>query len=161
MGEWNRTTRECSLDQIHPEMAAAIQKHVETHNLGPILEEALICIETVSEKVKKGIFGGGGDRRVVTCAIVTPGWLVWAVSGEKSGTAALSASLRDLQVTDYAATAGYRLLPDTGIELSGELTGRVGMHGESRVSTFIGLGEEPAARKFLETLDWAIQAVRR
>jgi hypothetical protein len=151
MREWNRSTREISPDQIPTEMASAIEAHLEIYNQGPLLEETLICIETVSEKVTKGLFGSG-DRRVVTCAIVTPDWPLWSVSGDKSGAAALSARLEDLQITDYANTPSYRL-PDTGLELTGELTGRTGEHGDRLVSTFIGLGEEPAAEKFRETLE--------
>jgi hypothetical protein len=161
MGEWNRSTRQITIDRLRPEIDRAIQAHLETYNLGQILDGYLICIETISEKKKKGLFGGGGDKTVVVSAVLTPGWLVWGVSGDKSGTAALSAQLKEMVVTDYANSPGYKLLPDSGVEISGVFTGRVGMQGSQRVSTFIGLGEEPAANEFKEALFQAVQAVKR
>jgi len=161
MGEWNRFTKECVLESIRPEMTAAIQKHIETYNLGSILNDYLMCIETTSEKKKKGLFGGGGDKMVVQSAIITPLWLVLAVAGDKSGASALSAQLKDMVVTDYADTPGYKLLPDSGIEVTGIFTGRVGEQTIQRVSYFTGLGEEPAAKKFKETLSRAIQETRK
>jgi hypothetical protein len=161
MGEWNRSTRECTLESITPELNAAIQAHIETYNLGSVLNEYQMCIETASQKKKKGLFGGSGDQSVLVVAILTPVWLVWAVRGDRSGTAALSARLDELVVADYATTPGYKLLPDTGIEVTGVFTGRVGMEGNQRVSMFIGLGEEPAAQEFKEALIRAIHDIKK
>jgi hypothetical protein len=160
MGEWNRTTRQCTLEGISPELHAAIQAHIESYNLGSILSDYRMCIETASQKKKKGFFGKG-DQSVLAAAILTSTWLVWAVRGDRSGTAALSARLDELVVADYAASPGYKLLPDSGIELTGVFTGRVGMEGNQRVSMFIGLGEEPAALEFKETLFRALQNMKK
>lgn len=59
MGDYKRTTRECTLDAMRPELSAALREHVEKHNLGDILSAPVMCIETTSEKIKKGLFGGG------------------------------------------------------------------------------------------------------
>jgi len=156
MGAWNRSTHECRLESLRPEMVEAIQKHTEMFNLGPILDNYLMCIETISEKKKKGLFGGGGDK-VIVSTIVTPRWLVWAVK-EKNGTTALSAQLQELAAVDYADTPGYKIIPDRGVEITGSFTGRVGIDGSQRVSMFIGLGEEPDALKFEKVLKNAIRA---
>jgi hypothetical protein len=161
MGEWNRSTRECRLDDMTPELNTAIQAHIESYNLGSILDDYRMCIETVSQKKKKGLFGGGGDQSVLAAVILTPAWLVWAVLGDKSGAAALSARLDELVVEDYASTPRYKLLPDTGIEVTGVFTGRVGMEGNQQVSMFIGLGEEPAALQFKDALMRAIQDIKK
>lgn len=161
MGEWNRSTRECTLDGITPELNVAIQAHIESYNLGSILNDYRTCIETVSQKKKKGLFSGRGDQSVLVVVILTPVWLVWAVRGDRSGAATLSARLDELVVEDYASTPGYKLLPDTGIELTGVFTGRVGMEGNQRVSMFIGLGEEPAALEFKEALMRTIQDIKK
>ncbi len=150
MGDWNRTTQECTLASLRPEVRQAIQKHIETYNLGPILSDPLMCIETQSVKKKKGLFGSGDSKPVIVTAIVTPRWLVWVV--EEKAVAALSVKLHDLAAVDYKDTPGYKLIPDTGIDLTGPFTGRIGTEGEQRVSSFIGLGAEPAAVKFKETL---------
>jgi hypothetical protein len=161
MGEWNRSTRECKLDSITPELKAAIQAHIESYNLGSILNDYRMCIETASQKKKKGLFGGRSDQSVLVAVILTPVWLVWAVRGDRSGVAALSVRLDELVVEDYTSTPGYKLLPDTGIEVTGDFTGRVGMEGSQRVSMFIGLGDEPAALDFKEALFRAVQDVKR
>jgi hypothetical protein len=58
-----------------------------------------MCIQTDSEKIKKGLFGG---------AVLTPRWLLWAVSGTKTQAAVLSALLVDVIVQDYAQTQSVR-----------------------------------------------------
>lgn len=58
MSDWKRTTKEVTLDGLHPELITAIRSHVEKYNLGDILSDALMCIQTDSEKINKGFFGG-------------------------------------------------------------------------------------------------------
>ena len=164
MGEWNRSTIELPLEDIPPELAAEIQAHVESFNLGPILNDPLICIQTISEKKKQGLFGGFSplkEKTTIGAYILTPEWLVFAVRGDVSRPAALSARLKDAQVDDYANSPAYQLLPDCGIHVTGIFTGKVGMNGETRVTIFIPLGEETAAKKFKETLFQAVQQTRQ
>lgn len=161
MSDWNRSSKEIFLSSINPEFMSAINQHLETYNLGRILEGALMCIETTSVKKKKGLFGGGG-KTVIECAILTPSWLVLAVLQEKNpGVGVLSVPLKEAKVTDYADSPGYKLVPDSGIEVSGAFTGQVGMHGSQRITKFVGLGGEPAAGKFRAVLTQAMQAVRQ
>ena len=160
MGDWNRTTRECRLEDFNPEVNAAIQKHIEQHNLGSILRDSLMCIETTSESKKKGLFGLGRAKVVVNHAILTPAWLVWVVTSDNDSTA-LSARIQDIVVTDYAQSPYYKHLPDTGFFVEGILTGRVGMQGSQSVSMFIGLGEEPAAAQFKRALLDQVQRTRK
>jgi hypothetical protein len=58
MSDWKRATKEISFEGLPPEIVSAINKHIEQYNLGPILSDALMCIQMDSEKVKKGLFGG-------------------------------------------------------------------------------------------------------
>ena len=160
MGDWNRTTKELLLEDLSPQMQQAVQDHQKTYNLGPILNDYTMCIETTHEKRKKGLFGGGSRR--VECTIITPSWLVLLVQSEnKAEATALSVPLKDALVTDYADGPGYRLIPDTGLDITGAFTGRVGMEGSQRISLFIGLGEEPAAQKFKEAVFQAFEATRK
>ena len=46
MSEWKRKTKEVSLDNLSSEIRDAIQEHLEQYNLGPILSDALMCIQT-------------------------------------------------------------------------------------------------------------------
>ena len=57
MSEWKRTTREVPFENLSPVIVEALMKHVEQYNLGPILSDARMCIQTDSEKIKKPLFG--------------------------------------------------------------------------------------------------------
>jgi hypothetical protein len=141
MSEWKRTTREVSLESLSPEMASAIHQHIERYNLGPILADALMCIQTDSEKARKGLFGT--SKIVQVAAIITPRWLVWSVDEPETKPAVLSAQLIHVTVQDYSQTPFARMVPDSGIEVSGMFTDA----SESAVM-FIGLDESAAGQRF-------------
>lgn len=82
MSDWERSTREVAFEQLSDDLKAEIQEHIELYKLGDILSDALMCIETDSEKPRKGLFGSAESVR--QCAIVTPRWLIWAVRNSKS-----------------------------------------------------------------------------
>lgn len=160
MSEWNRTTREIQTNEIQPELADAIQDHLSRYNLGPIINNALMCVETINTKKKKGLFRSG-NQSMVTCAVITPEWLVWAMCGDKSGSSALSLPLVDGTVEEYALSPQYKFVPDSGLEITGKLTGQTGMHGSTQTMAFLGLGEEPAAQNFKKITLERIAATRR
>lgn len=150
MSDWKRKTREVSFENLLPEMVTGINKHIEQYNLGPILSEAVMCIQTDSEKVKKGLFGKA--ETVNTGAVITPRWLVWATSGSNTVTTVLSAQLNDIVVQDYTQTEFMKLIPDSGMNVSGKFT------DVSEDSTaFIGLDDGIAGNKFKETVIKAVQ----
>src|SRR5215216_6159842 len=115
MSEWKRSTRELPFEQWPLALQAAVQEHIERYNLGDILSDALMYIQTDSEKAKKGWFGGA--ESVQMSAIVTPRWLVWIVSGTKTSVTALSALLANVVIQDYASTQFAQLVPDSGMEV--------------------------------------------
>ena len=89
-------------------------------------------------------------------AVLTPRWLLWAVSGTKTQVAVLSAQLRDVTVQDYAQTQFAKLIPDSGIQISGRFTD-VSENG----SAFIGLEDNAAGRKFNDAAIQAVQASKK
>jgi len=141
MSEWKRTTREVAFENLSPVIVEAVMKHVEQYNLGPILSDALMCIQTDSEKIKKPLFGSA--EIISMGVVVTARWLVWAVLGTKTQIAVLSAQLSDVAVQDYAQTQFAKMIPDSGIQISGRFTD-VAENG----SAFIGLDESSTAHKF-------------
>ena len=154
MSDWKRATQEVQFKGLMPEMVDEIEKHIELYNLGPILADALMCVQTDSEKPKKGLFGNA--EIVYQGVIVTPRWLVWAVTGTKTSMVVLSAQLKDVVVQDYAQTQMAKLVPDTGIEVSGRFTDYT-----ENSSAFIGLDESVAGRKFKETVMQAAQDAKK
>lgn len=153
MSDWKRSTRELTFEQLPSEMNVEIQKHIERYNLGDILSDALMCIQTDSEKIKKGFFGSAQSVR--QCAIVTSRWLVWAVSDAKSP-AALSALLCDVVIQDYADTPFVKLVPDSGIQVNGRFT-----DVSENASAFIGLEENAAGKKFKDLVIGAVQDAKK
>ena len=145
MSEWNRKTKEVSLESLPSEMASAVQQHVEQYNLGPVLSEALMCIQTDSEKVKKGLLGKAENVQMI--AIVTPRWLVWSVDQPDKKPAVLSAQLIHVTVQDYSQTQFAKLVPDSGVEVSGIFT-----DASESASAFIGLEEGTAGQRFRQIL---------
>jgi hypothetical protein len=145
MSEWKRTTKEVSVEGLPAEITDAIRRHIEQHNLGPILADVLMCIQTDSEKTEKGFFGG--TERVQMAAALTPRWLVWSIAEPKTGPTVLSAQLIDVTVQDYAQTPLADMVPDSGIQVHGMFTG-----ASESVSAFIGLDEGTAGNKFRKLL---------
>ena len=154
MSDWKRTTREVPFEKLSPILVEAIMKHTEQYNLGSILTDALMCIQTDSEKIKKPLFGSA--EIVYMGVVVTARWLVWAVMGTKTQVAVLSAQLSEVVVQDYAQTQFAKMIPDSGIQISGRFTD-VSENG----SAFIGLDESSAAFKFKELVIKAVQAAKK
>ena len=154
MSDWKRATREVSFEQLPSEVKAEIQKHIERHNLGDILSETLMGVQTDSEKARKGLFGSA--EVVHHSVVLTPRWLVWVISGTKTPTALLSAYVKDIVVRDYAATPFFRMVPDSGIEVSGRFTDM-----SENATAFIGLEDNAVGKKFTESVITAVQNAKK
>lgn len=146
MREYQRTTREYSFDDFQPEIRSAIRKYAEKHEFGDVPAEALMCAETVSEKIKQGffskIFGGANYARKVSM-LVTPERLLWCTVDARDNAIVLSARLSDVEISDFESN----LVEDSGLNVFGFIN-----QSPERVQAFIGLGAEPAAQKFRETV---------
>jgi hypothetical protein len=114
-----------------------------------------MCVETTSEKLKRGLFGGS-DEVVVVAAIITPSWLIWAIRGDRPDVTVMSARLVKIVVQDYAATQFARMMPDAGLEVSGSFT-----NVPERGAAFIGLGAEPVSQEFKQTVIEALRAAKK
>jgi hypothetical protein len=154
MSEWKRSTCEVSLEEMPTDMMAEIQKHIDLYNLDDILYDTQMCVQTDSEKPKKGLFGSA--ESVSQCAIVTPRWLLWTVRGTKTPPSALSALLKDVVIQDYSDTQFAKLIPDSGIQVNGRFTDVI-----ENASAFIGLEENEAGRKFKETVIDTVQRAKK
>lgn len=154
MADWKRTTREVPFDELPLDMTGEVRQHLEKYNLGPILSDLLMCIRTDSEKVKKGLFGTVETAH--TGSIVTPHWVLWATSGTKMKTAVLCAQLKDVVIQDYAQTSFMRMIPDSGINVTGKFT-----DVSENISAFLGLEDNAAGNKFKEIVIRAAQDAKK
>jgi len=152
MSDYNRTTRECSLSQLHPEILKAIQNYFMEHRLGSLEAEALMCCETLSTKKNTGKLvawlSGNSDTTIYTGMLLTSEWLIWAHHGDQSGTHLNAANLKLLIQAEYATNPFTK---ETGLEIAGFIeSAKGGVRGQ------IGTGSELAAQKFCEEVKQAI-----
>lgn len=142
MGDYIRTTRQCTMADMLPALTAAIRTHIEKHGLGNVEAGVLMCCETVSSKQKKGFWGGKAEK-ILTGVLLASQYVIVATGKENEAIGVISARLRDIRVQDYEQSELNKLIPDTGLILSGLRTDSVDLG-----SSFIGLGPEPAAQAF-------------
>ena len=154
MSDYNRTTRECSISQLHPELLQAIQSYFQEHKLGYLEAETLMCCETISRKKDFGrlvsLLKGVSDTTLHTGMLLTSQWLIWVRSGDQSGILLNAANLKDIRVRAYTSI----FTKDSGLEILGYIE-----HSNSLVRGYIGMGAEPAAQKFCEEVTKAISIV--
>jgi hypothetical protein len=155
VGDWSRATRELAFENLPQDLQASIRQHLERYNLGDILADSLMSIETSSEKVRRGLLGKGREL-VVMAAVVTPRWLVWAIRGNSADVTVMSARLAEVVIQDYADTKFAKMVPDAGMEVSGSFTDVA-----DRGAAFIGLGPEAASEEFKRTAITAAQSAKK
>lgn len=144
-----RTTRECTLDTMQPELATAVHAYIEKYRFDGIAASVLICCETTTTKQKKRLFGTKTEI-VISGVILTPKRLIWVSKNEDEHPTVFSAALQNLLVEDYKTSKMYKIQPDTGLNVFGFQTA----NGLS--SIFIGLGSQPIAQTFKSMLQSAI-----
>ena len=127
MSDYDRTTRECHVGQLRPELFLAVRNHFQEHKLGNWETETLLCYETTStqKNTNKLIswLNDGLDTTVYTGLLLTSEWLIWVRSGDRSGIQLASADLKELAVRVYTSL----LTRDTGLEVTGHIEGTKGI----------------------------------
>jgi hypothetical protein len=142
MSEWSRTTRECKLEELDPQVLAAIGKQLKSYGIDLEREPVLTCCQTRSTRSVKKLFRSSTEL-AYTAVLLTSQWLIWSAAKDGGLPATRVARLRELSVQDYESCELFRLMPDTGVNISG-LRSDTAEPG----TLFIGLGPEPAAEKF-------------
>ena len=150
LGDYLRTTRECTLDEMNPVVAESIREHIQKYELEDVESSSLISCETTSTKIKKGFFGGKAEP-IQTGILLTPRWLIWASANAKETFGVHSARLDTIQAQDYEKSEMFKLVSDSGVNISGLRTDSTDVG-----SIFIGLGPEAAAVRFRAMLKEAI-----
>ena len=155
MSDYNRTTRECPVNQLHPELRQAVQNYFQKHELGDPETETLMCCETVSTRKSSGWVGtllnGGEDTTIHTGMLLTSEWLIWVRKGDQSSTVLNAASLKEIQVKAYLSL----LNKDNGLEITGYTR-----DSQGRARGYVGMGTELAAQRFCEEVEKAVAKVK-
>ncbi|HNF95142.1 MAG TPA: hypothetical protein PLQ75_10880, partial [Anaerolineales bacterium] len=109
-----------------------------------------------SEKIKKGLFGGGpGPKLLIQTAILTDRWLILADNVDQNALYIKSMQLRDITVEDYEQSSFYKMIPDTGMNLNGQFT-----DASELGSMFLPLGKDAAGEKFKSALIESVQKAK-
>lgn len=147
MSNYNRTTRDCSVRQLQPELRQAIQSHFQAHDLGDPETESLMCCGTISEKKDVGKLaswlGGEEDTKIYTGVLFTSEWLIWVRKGNQSDAVLHAASLKEIRVSAYEPL----LMKEPGLEISG-----FAETSKGRMRGYIGMGPEAISQKFVEAV---------
>jgi len=157
MGDYNRSTKEIAFGEIPTNVIKSVQTYIEKHNLGDILASPIMCIVSTSEKIKKGLFGGGpGPKLLIQTAILTNRWLILADNVDQNALYIKSMQLRDITVEDYEKSSFYKMIPDTGMTVNGRFTdaSEVG-------SIFVPLGKDEAGDRFKVQFIEAVQKAKQ
>lgn len=145
-----RTTRECSFDQLHPELRQAIRSYFQERELGDPAADAVLCCETLSGNKDVGKaapwLGSSSDTTIHTGVLLTSQHLIWVHHGDQTGIRLNAAKLSEIQADIHASLFSR----DTGLEIVGFIS-----DARSRVRGYIGMGTEPAAQKFCEAVKQA------
>jgi len=154
MSDYNRTTRECPVSQLRPELLQAIRNYFQEHRLGVLEAEALMCCETISRTKSAGglarLLKDEPDSTIHTGMLLTSQLLIWVRSGDQSGTLLTAANLKDIRVREHTSL----LERDNGLEVFGYIG-----NSNRRVRGYIGMGPELAAQKFCDQVKQAITKV--
>ena len=154
MSEYNRTTRECSVTQLHAELRQAIQTYFQEHKLGHLEAETLMCCETISRKrdgSKTFVWlSSKPDEIIYTGMLLTSQWLIWVHHGNVSGTLLNAANLNEIRAEFYTPLFSN----DAGLQIIGYIGDvKAGVRG------YIGMGTDLAAQKFCEEVKQAIKKI--
>lgn len=156
MGDYNRSTKEIAFGEIPANVIKSIETYIEKHTLGNILTNPVICIVSTSEKIKKGLFGGGpGPKLLIQTAILTDRWLVLADNVDQNALYIKSMQLREITVEDYEKSSFYKMIPDTGLNVNGQFTDAIEIG-----TIFLPLGKDDAGEKFKSVLIESVQKAK-
>lgn len=143
MSDYRRTTRECSIVQLRPDLARVIRDYAQQQQWSNLEAEVVMCCETTSEKISTNrldaVLNGDVDEITTLALIVTPQRLIWARSGERAGASAASAQLKEVHLKIFTP----KHTQDVGLDVYGRMEGT-----RAKVGGRLTLGSGPAAQKF-------------
>lgn len=154
MSEYIRTTRECSVNELQPELRQAFQKHFQERGLGDPQTETVRCCETLSRRKNPeqaaSWLDGGADTVIHTAILLTSEQLIWVHHGDRSGTRLNAAKLALIRAEFHTSW----LMKDAGLEIFGYIN-----DDNARVRGYIGMSDDPTAQKFCEEVEQAIEKI--
>ncbi len=157
MGDYNRSTKDIAFRDVPANVIQSVRVYIEKHNQGDILANPVMCIVSTSEKVKKGLFGGGpGPKLLVQTVVLTDRWLILADNVDQNALYIKSMQLQDITVEDYEKSSFHAMIPDTGMNVNGRFT-----DASENGTIFLPLGKDAAGEKFKTELIESVQKAKK
>ena len=152
MSKYWRSSRECQIDQVKPEIKQALQNYFQQYNPEGVDTECLLCCETVSKKIDEGLADWMDDQEaeLTTVIVLTSHSLVWALATEKKGVRVIGAELINIQAKAHVAFFSKEL----GLEINGWIN-----NSKSKIHGVIALGPEAVAQKLCDEVHQLIEKV--
>lgn len=154
MSNYTRSTRECSVNQLRPELRRALEEYFQKNTLGELEAETQLCCETVSEKKEiswlASMLGEKPEGLLYTAMLLTSTHLIWARGNQQTSVNVNAADLKFIRAKPYASL----LIKDNGLEISGPLG-----NSKAVVLGYVGMGPEPITQKFCEEVQQAIARI--
>ena len=152
MSHYQRTTRECTLDQLQFELAHALREYFQQRQLSNVEAEILMCCETSSARTSTNQLdaklNSDLDTNTTMALLLTPQRLIWARNGERSGIGVASAQLIELRVKVFAPRGSG----DFGLDIYGHMADT-----KVRTGGKLIMGPEEAAKRFCEAIGDAMR----
>jgi hypothetical protein len=151
MSGYTRIAKECSRDQLHPQLSQAIRDYFQAHKLGIRESEIRLCCGTVLEKHLSGnlasLLDGDPDSTNHLALLLTDEWLIWARRGDRSGVGTCAARLKGMRLEVFRSNRAK----DMVLEISAFMA-----DSKEYVHSKLQLGPDPAAHKFCESVEQAV-----
>ncbi len=112
MSHYQRTTRNCTLDELRPELAEAIRAYATRQQWDNLEAEVLACCETTTERTSANRLDAwlNGSAAAIShvALIATPHRLIWAYSSDRVRAGAASAQYHEMRLKIFTPklTAG-------------------------------------------------------
>jgi hypothetical protein len=151
--DYLRSTRECALSELPPDLLEVIHSHAAKYHLGDIERDAVICCETTSKNRRvtgmlSRVMSGDPDPVHTTAIVITPQWFIGARTGSRSGIFAFSARLAEIEAREFEEP---QPLGERGIVVTGKMTDI-----PQPMESWWGLGTGPASERLKQVLGPAL-----
>jgi hypothetical protein len=103
MSNYRRTTRECTIEELRPELAEAVRTYAQRQGWNNLEAEVLACCETTAERISTNrldaLLSGNVDAITYLALIATPQRLIWAYSSNaRTGAGVASAQYKEMRL---------------------------------------------------------------
>jgi hypothetical protein len=155
MPGYTRTTRICTVSQIHSSLAQAIREYYQAHQVGDPDTETILCCETISRRDPPGklvaLLDGNPDTTIHLAILLSAEWLIWARNGDQTGIVVTGAKLQVIKAKAFVR----KNTKDMELEITGFMADT-----KDYVRGNLELGPDPAAQKFCEAVVPAVSNAR-